>query len=80
MKKAGIAVAVITAVALAAFLIYDGIFNKTSSADFFAMDTVISAEVVGADSKSVLRKLKKSSPHLIPIFFQGITMIPKFQF
>lgn len=59
MKKAGIAVAVITAVALAAFLIYDGIFNKTSSADFFAMDTVISAEVVGADSKKCIAEIEE---------------------
>lgn len=59
MKKAGIAVAVITAVALAAFLIYDGIFNKTSSADFFAMDTVISAEVIGADSKKCIAEIEE---------------------
>lgn len=59
MKKAGIAVAVITAVALAAFLIYDGIFNKTTSADFFAMDTVISAEVVGADSKKCIAEIEE---------------------
>lgn len=59
MKKAGIAVAVITAVALAAFLIYDGIFNKTTSADFFAMDTVISAEVIGADSKKCIAEIEE---------------------
>ena len=58
MKKAGIAVAVVAAIALAVFLIYDGVFNKTSSTDFFAMDTVISAEVVGADSEKCINEIK----------------------
>lgn len=60
MKKAGIAVAVVAAVALVAFLIYDGVFNKTSSADFFAMDTVISAEVIGADSGECIKEIEET--------------------
>ncbi len=60
MKKAGIAVAVVAAIALAAFLIYDGVFNKTSSTDFFAMDTVISAEVIGADSEECINEIKSA--------------------
>ena len=59
LKKAGITVAVVAAVALAAFLIYDGIFNKTASLDFFAMDTVISAEIIGADSEKCASEIKK---------------------
>lgn len=58
MKKAGIAVAVVAAIALAVFLIYDGVFNKTSSTDFFAMDTVISAEIIGADSEECINEIK----------------------
>ena len=60
MKKAGIAVAVVAAIALAAFLIYDGVLNKTSSTDFFAMDTVISAEVIGADSEECINEIKSA--------------------
>lgn len=58
MKKAGIAVAVVAAVALVAFFVYDGVYNRTSSADFFAMDTVISAEVIGADSNKSVEEIK----------------------
>lgn len=58
MKKAGIAVAVVAAVALAVFLIYDGVFGKASSSDFFAMDTVISAEVIGADADECIKEIR----------------------
>ncbi len=60
MKKAGIAVAFVAAIALAVFLVYDGVFNKTSSSDFFAMDTVISAEVIGADSDGCIKEIKSA--------------------
>ena len=60
MKKPGIAVAVIAAVALAAFLIYDGFFNKTASLTFFAMDTVISGEIIGADSEKCADEIKSA--------------------
>ena len=50
MKKTAVFAALIAAVALAGFLIYDGVANKTASADFFAMNTYVTADITGMDS------------------------------
>lgn len=76
MKKAGITVAVVAAVALAAFLIYDGIFNKTASLDF-AMDTVISAEIIGADSEKCADEIKRLFQLLTRISSQDTPIIQR---
>lgn len=50
MKKAVAAVVAIITVALAAFVFYDGVLNKTSEADFFSMNTYVTAKVTGRES------------------------------
>lgn len=58
MKKIGAIIAAVAAVLLIAFIAYDGIFNKASSKNFFAMDTVITASVSGKDSDACVEKIE----------------------
>lgn len=50
MKKTGILIAALAAVILIAFVAYDGIFNKSVSVDFFAMNTVGNIKITGKDA------------------------------
>ena len=59
MKKIGTVFAVFAAVALIAFLTWDAVFNKSVSKSFFAMDTVISAQITGKDSEALLSETGK---------------------
>lgn len=59
LKKIGAIIAAVSAVILIAFTVYDGVFNKSASKDFFAMDTVISAKVTGKDSDLCVEKIEK---------------------
>lgn len=59
LKKAGAIIAAVAAAALIAFIAWDGVFNKSASKEFFAMDTVISAEVTGKNSESCIAEIEK---------------------
>ncbi len=58
MKKIGTIFAAVATVILIAVIVWDGYFNKNTSTDFFAMDTVISASVSGADSEICVEKIE----------------------
>lgn len=58
MKKTGIIIASVAAVFLIAFAVYDGIFNKETSTDFFAMDTVVSLKITGKNSAASAQQIK----------------------
>lgn len=51
MKKAAAIVTAIVFAALAAIVVYDATLNKTVSESFFAMNTLVSAEVTGMTAK-----------------------------
>lgn len=59
MKKAIVAVAAVFVVALAAFVFYDGVLNKTSEADFFSMNTYVTAKVTGYESDLCTAEIRK---------------------
>lgn len=59
MKKAATAVAVILIAALAGFIFYDGVLNKTSEADFFSMKTYVTAKVTGYESDLCTAEIQK---------------------
>ena len=59
MKKFGAIFAAVASVALIAFFVWDGVFNKTVSKDFFAMDTVISVSVTGKDAEKCVTEIEK---------------------
>lgn len=59
MKKAVVAVAAVIAVALAVFVFYDGVLNKTSEADFFSMKTYVTAKVTGYESDLCTAEIRK---------------------
>ena len=59
MKKAVAAVVAIVIVALAAFVFYDGVLNKTSEADFFSMKTYVTAKVTGYESDLCTAEIQK---------------------
>ena len=58
LKKIAVAIVALGAAALAAFLVFDGIFNKTVSTDFFAMNTYVTATVTGTDSEDCASELR----------------------
>lgn len=64
MKKTAAVIAVILAVILAAFLVYDGIANKETSAEFFAMNTYSSAKLIGADSAECAEQIRELTENL----------------
>ncbi|MBQ2847605.1 MAG: FAD:protein FMN transferase [Clostridia bacterium] len=59
MKKTAAAVAVILVAVLAVFVFYDGVLNKTSDADFFSMNTYVSAKVTGYESDLCTAEIQK---------------------
>lgn len=59
MKKIGAFFAVAAAVALVAFLAWDAVFNESVSKSFFAMDTVISAQITGKNAEDILSETEK---------------------
>lgn len=59
LKKIGAVVAAVSAVALVAFILWDGIFNSTLTKDFFAMDTVISIRVTGRKAEECTAEIVK---------------------
>ncbi len=59
LKKAGAIIAAVAAVILVVFIAWDSIFNKAATKEFFAMDTVISAEVKGKDSENCIAEIEK---------------------
>ncbi len=64
MKKVLSVAAVILAVALVAFLAYDGIANKETSTDFFSMNTYVTAKLVGADSDECAEQIRSLTEKL----------------
>lgn len=59
LKKFGAIFAAVAAVALIAFFVWDGVFNKTASKEFFAMDTVISVKITGKDADKCVAEIEK---------------------
>lgn len=59
MKKAVAAVVVVLIAALAVFVFYDGVLNKTSDADFFSMKTYVTAKVTGYESDLCTVEIQK---------------------
>ncbi len=59
MKKIGAVIAVVAAVLLVAFFAWDAVFNKSASKSFFAMDTVISAQITGRNAEDILSETEK---------------------
>lgn len=59
MKKAAAVIVAIVLAALAAFVVYDATLNKTVSESFFAMNTLVSAEVTGISAKEDCTEIKK---------------------
>lgn len=59
MKKAIVAAVTVFAVVLAVFVFYDGVLNKTSEADFFSMNTYVSAKVTGYESDLCTSEIQK---------------------
>lgn len=64
MKKTAAVIAVVLAAALALFLVYDGIANKETSADFFAMNTYVTAKLTGADSAECAEQIQELTEYL----------------
>lgn len=58
MKKTGIVIAALAALILIAFVAYDGIFNKSVSVDFFAMNTVGTLKITGKDADETAKKIE----------------------
>lgn len=59
MKKAVAAAVAVIVAALAAFVFYDGVLNKTSDADFFSMKTYVTAKVTGYESDLCTAEIRK---------------------
>lgn len=59
MKKAIAAVVAVIVTALAVFVFYDGVLNKTSEADFFSMKTYVTAKVTGYESDLCTAEIQK---------------------
>ncbi len=59
MKKAVVAAVTVFAVVLAVFVFYDGVLNKNSEADFFSMNTYVTAKVTGYESDLCTAEIQK---------------------
>lgn len=59
LKKTAVAIVIIIAAALVAFLAYDGTVNKEHTADFFAMNTYATAKLRGADSVECAEQIRE---------------------
>lgn len=64
MKKTVWIIAVVLAAALAMLLIFDGIANKEASAEFFSMNTYVTAKIKGADSKECAQLVRELTERL----------------
>ncbi len=58
MKKTAVIIAAILAVALTAFVFYDGVLNKSSETGFFSMNTYVTAKVNGYESEICTAEIK----------------------
>lgn len=59
MKKTVAAVVAVLVAAMAVFVFYDGVLNKTSEADFFSMKTYVTAKVTGYESDLCTAEIPK---------------------
>lgn len=59
MKKAVGVVAALVVAVMATFVVYDATVNKTVSESFFAMNTLVSAEVTGMTAKDDCREIER---------------------
>ncbi len=59
MKKAVAAAVTVIIAALAVFVFYDGVLNKTSESDFFSMKTYVTAKVTGYESDLCTAEIQK---------------------
>lgn len=59
MKKTVAAVVAILVAAMAVFVFYDGVLNKTSEADFFSMKTYVTAKVTGYEADLCTAEIQK---------------------
>ncbi len=61
MKKAvGIATVSLLLAFIIGFAVFDGVFNKNISGNFFAMDTVVSFDITGKDSEEAAEQAEKT--------------------
>ncbi len=58
MKKKGIVIAAVAGIVLAAVIVCDYLMNKNITADFLAMNTTVSLDVTGLNSKAAAEKIK----------------------
>lgn len=58
MKKTAVAIVIIIAAALVAFLVYDGTANKETASDFFSMNTYSTLKITGAGSAEAAREIE----------------------
>ena len=64
MKKTVAAVVAVAIAALAVFVFYDGVLNKTSETDFFSMKTYVTAKVTGYESDLCTAEIRKTVDNL----------------
>lgn len=58
MKKKGIVIAAVAVVVLAAVIVCDFLLNQNTTADFLAMNTTVSLDITGINSKDAAEKIK----------------------
>lgn len=58
MKKKGIVIAAVAVVILAAVIVCDYLLNRNTTSDFLAMNTTVSLDVTGFNSKEAVEKIK----------------------
>ncbi len=64
MKKTVWIIAVVLAAALVLLLSYDGIADREASAEFFSMNTYVTAKIKGADSDKCAQLVRELTEHL----------------
>lgn len=58
MKKKGVVIAAVAVVILAAVIVCDYLLNRNTTSDFLAMNTTVSLDVTGFNSKEAVEKIK----------------------
>lgn len=58
MKKKGVVIAAVAVAVLAAVLVSDYLYNRNVTADFLAMNTTVSIDVTGFNSKKAVERIK----------------------
>ncbi len=58
MKKKGIVIAAVALIILASVIVFDYLYNQNVTADFLAMNTTVSIDVTGFNSKKAVEKIR----------------------